>query len=94
MREAGRRSHPSRVSVQDALSGINRLEHCTRMHLQTWFAFGKLVEGRCPQDLPIAFAVGVDFFVEQNNVFPLPVICPLIPAPQHCCSDVIVQHLR
>lgn len=64
------------------------------MHLQPWFSFGKLDEGGCPQNLPIAFVLGVDIFADQNTALSPPATCPLIPTPQHCCSGVIMQHVR
>lgn len=81
-------------SVREDLRGINQQDHCTRMHSQPRFSFGKLDEERCPQDLLIAFVVAAEFFVDHDNIFPLPVICLLIPAPQDCCSGVIMPHLR
>lgn len=47
------------------------------MHLQPGFSLGKLDEGRCPQKLPMAFAVGVDVFVDQNTLLPLPCNFPM-----------------
>lgn len=47
------------------------------MHLQPGFSFGKLDEGRCPPKLPIAFAVGVDVFVDQNTLVLLPCNLPI-----------------
>lgn len=41
-----------RVSVWDALSRINPLEHCTRLHPQLWFSLGNLGEGPQRNSLP------------------------------------------